>query len=610
MALPLNPDLPASYAVPGIYGYISLLGAGPAPLNRRTLFLGLKTSAGAWPADAPIRGNGEDDVTNGAGKGSELIRLFKAFNSQGALGAETWFCPIVLTGTAQTRLIKILAMPTADGHYGSQRGGILDLDTKTGALAAGLMSVWIAWYRFDVVIANGDTYATIAANLNAQIAAYADFLPCTATVSTDTVTLTLRHPTHAAASLADLPIIVSFSNNQVQMYVAAPPGIITLTAAADATPGVHSLSVTTQTVTYNPASAEAVNTSALNFTAAINAANAFPWAAAQAAATATITGIYQQDRVSNRQTVTTTDASQTVAGTWGVVSTVGNPNLTNALAAIGAQDAYGVWLLGQFGEATSLGTISTKVESLGNGVNCKGSMVVFASSQSLATAGAIPTAAVPALTASPRYVLGYAPAHPNQAYETAARLAARLVGTDYLPQNYAGMTLTTDSSVPYGVPHSAVAMSDADANAAMLSYYMTPVRANSQNQMTIVSGRTTAKPSATVDVRFAWWGTIRTVDFFRDDTRAYLGTLLKGKSLKVYGSPATSNCVTADAIVDLMKARLLYGESLDYFDGALRAMPFVAGAVNINAPARVDLKIPCAEPLPLEQISAYFEQLR
>lgn len=605
---PLNPDLPASYQIPGVYGYISLLGAGPAPQNKRVLMLGPKTSAGGWPADVPVRVNNEEDANLGAGQGSELVREWRSMQSHGAIGAEIWACPISMTGTAQSRLITILCMPTSDGANGSPRGAVLDTATNTGALAAGVLSVWICWERFDVVVAQGDLYATIAANLNAEILKKQHLLPCTTGVSTATVTLTMRHPTQAAAVLADLPIVVTYSNEA--MRINASLGTVTLATNADADTTQstgHTLLVTTQTAQYAPGNAETPANAAGGFISAINSANAYPVLAARASGSAVMTLFYNNDRVVNRPQVSTLDGSQTVTPAWGVVSTVGNPDLSNAITNIKKQGAFRLYLVGQLAEATSLGTLASHIEQQGNGVNCKGQVVVFADTRALATAGAIPSGTTPALTASPRYIEGWLPAAPNQAYEYAARMAALIVSEDYLPKNESGALLLTDGIVPMGLPHAAVRATDSDCNSAAISYQMTPLRGNSLNQLEIVLARTTAKPSATVDVRYVYWGQIFTVDWMRDDLRSYLWGLLKGKNIKPNGVPVTSNCTTPEAIVDLVRGRLLYWDGLDYYDGAEALMSYVQGAVNVSNNARVDVALPVRVPAPLEQISLYFQ---
>ena len=180
----LNPDLPSSYQVPGVYAYSSKAGAAPSANNRRVLLLGYKTSAGTAQAGSLKRLLSEDDAVRWAGKGkrhpSHVPRLYGAAREhrRGSVGG-FMNAP---SGTAQTRKITVIAAPSA---------AVLDV-TSTAAAAPGFWTLWICGKRFDCQIALGDTYATIAANMVAQIQAGQDELPCTAGVASATITLTAR----------------------------------------------------------------------------------------------------------------------------------------------------------------------------------------------------------------------------------------------------------------------------------------------------------------------------------------------------------------------------------------------------------------------------------
>lgn len=621
MTFPLNPDLSTTYQVPGVFGYISTQGAGPSGPNRRVLLLGYMTSAGiAAKAGAPIRINSETDVATYCGKGSDMLRMYRAFNSHGGIGAEVWICALTApSGTAQTRLLKIMAAPTA---------GILDV-ASTAAAAAGILSITIAGYRADTVVANGDTYATIATNALAELLKIEDFLPCTVTRSSDTLTFTARH---AALTSADFPIIVSFSS--ASMSIAASPGTLTYTSSAGAD-GTSILYCATQSVATTIANGDAVGAITTAQVTAINQATSFPLAAARpTVATGVLTLFYVDDRVYNwfstaitpAGTITTTLAAAVGNHAAGLPSS-STPSLSTVLDKIKAvtdqQGAFRCWVTNftgagsfitdaaftQIGSTTSyanMGTLSSFIEAQGNGLNCKGQVLVFGDTRSLATAGAMQTSTTPALIASPRYFPDFIPACPQQGYEMAARDAALIISEDFYPRNYAGSVLKTDGKVPLLGVHPAVAMSDSDANSAMLSYYMAPIRMNSLGQYVIVSGRTSAKPSATIDVRYAWRGQILTCDYFRDDYRSYMGGIIKGKSIKQYSAPSTTNTITPDAIRDLTVARMKSWDDQDFYDGAEALRDHCQAAVNVVNPARMDIAIPTRVPAPFEQLSAVF----
>lgn len=613
MAIPVNPDLPVSYQVPGVYVFLSRQGAAPNATNRRTLFLGYKTSAGTAPAGSPVRVNSEDDVVASAGKGSDLHRMYRAFIAQasGSIGADTWLMPMSPpSGTAQTRLIQFLQSPV---------GAALGTG-NSGAVAAGVVTVWVAGWRADTTVANGDTYATIAANVLAQLKTIEDWCPCTFSVSTDTITLTARH---AALTSADLPVMVTFSN--VQMAVAASPGTITFAtnAAAD---GSATTGIATQTASSSFLSGALPTAIAAGHITAINAASAFPVGAAQTAASAVVTLFYRDDRVFNWAfTSITTASSTTMTPVWGAeasgLPSSSTPSLATVLTTLGAQEAYKLWItnftgagsvitasgqtrVGSTSDYSVLGTLSSFIESMAGGQTQKGQVMVLHDTRSLATAGSVPAGTTPALTASPRYFFGWTPGSPQQAYEMAAKDAAIVVANlDYPPFNYAGQVLLTDSRTPFLLPHSAVRPSDSDCNSAMLTYFLAPHRANSNNQLAIVSGRTTAKPSATVDFRYSFWGTALADDFIRDDLVVSIPGVIAGKTLKNYSPSRTQFTTNADAIRTAVAARMAYYDSLDIFDGADGLLGALDAQVNVVLPSRVDVKLPKRFPIPAEQVS-------
>ncbi len=492
------------------------------------------------------------------------------------------------------QLIQATGISTATSHTFSNGALIITLGTDGAGAAAGTPAAIKTTLDTNPAVAAAMTY-TIGAGTSALSAV------ATTLLHFNVLTLTGRH---AAQTSQDIPVMVSFSNTA--MGIAASPGTVTLTNAAATTAGVHTLFVTTQATTYAPANSEAVNTSAANFTTGINNANAFPVSASNTAGTSVITLYYINDRVWNRPTVSTTDTSQTVTlavGTQGA----GIPNLTNALNNIAALDAFKVWVTDLI-DTTSLGTISTHIELQGNGRFQKGQVLVFTSTEKLTTAGAIPTATTPALTASPRYFESWCPGSPQQGYELAARIGVMIVTQDYSPHNYAYEELKSDGKVPLLLPHEAVRPTDADINAAMVTYFMTPLRVNSQNQLYIVSGRTTAKPGANIDAKFVYWGQILTLDYFRDDLQAYSLQNIKGKVLKAYGTPNTSNVMTTDGIRNLIYAKMLEWEQRDLLDGVDTLKTMLEAQINFVLPSRVDIKMPFRLPIPLEQLSVVGQQ--
>lgn len=612
MAFALNPDLSPALQIPGVYVFLSRAGAAPPATNRRVLLLGYKTSAGSKPAGTPLRILSEDDIVSFCGTGSDLHRMFVSFTAQNAsTGADIWAMPMTApSGTAQTRLITFLASPS---------GAALNA-TDTAALAPGIVTVWVCGQRYDTQVASGDTYAQIATNVCATIQANQGMLPCTASVASATVTLTARH---AALTSADLPVIVTFSNTS--MGVSASPGTLTYATTA-AAGGSTTLGVSTQAVSASIANGATAAVTAAALITAVNAANAFPLRAAQTAPSAEVTLFYVDDRVFNWNWASVTTATTTtITPAWGAnaagLPSAASPSLSTVLTTLSAQEAYKLWLTpfsgagatvattgetlyGSSSDYTVLGTLSTHIEREGNGAICKGQILVLCDTRALAVAGSIPSGTSPALTLSPRYFVGWLPASPQQGYESAARMASIVMANiAYPPFNYAGQPLLTNSRVPYLVPSSVTRPSLSDCNSAMGTYFLTPLVANDSGVVEIMSGRTTAKPTAILDGDYRWWSVALADDFIRDDLRASMPAVIRGKSLKAYSEPRTQFTVTPDAIRTAIAARVVYYESLDIFDGDRDLAGALEVGINPNAPQRTDVKLPKRFPIPAEQIS-------
>jgi len=608
----LNPDLPTSYQVPGVYTFLSRLGTIPIADNRRLLLLGYKTSAGSKPAGLPVRLLSESDAVQFAGTGSDIHRMYRALASQlvGGSGADVWMMPMnAPSGTAQTRTIKVLQAPN---------GAALGTG-NTGAVAAGIWTLWICGYRFDCQIANGDTYATIAANMLAQILTLQDVLPCTAAVSTDTITLTARH---AALTSADLPIMSAFSS--ASMALAASPGTLTFATTASGA-GSFTLYVARQSVSTSIADTDAPTAIAAAAIVSINAASAFPVTAAQTGASAVVTLFFADSRVFNwAATTITTTLGTPVTPAWGAnaagLPSSSSPSLATILTTLQGQQAFRLWVtnftgagsyittsgLTATGSATDysvMGTLSSHIESQANGLNQKGQVVIFGHTQALATAGALTSATTPALNLSPRYFEAWSPASPQQAVEIAARVAGLIAQhLDFPPFNYAGSTIQTNSTIPLLLPSDVDRPSDSDCNSAMLSYNMAPLRNNGSGQYAIVSGRSTAKPSSSLGVEYQWIGTALADDFVRDDLNINLQAVINGKSGKAYGTPRTQNTTNTEAIRTKCVSRGQFYESLDIFDGFEGISMAIGIQVNQINQARWDIQFPKRFVLPLEQL--------
>ena len=612
-----NPDLPISVVLPGVYVYLSLIGIAPTQAPTRVLFLSYKTSAGVAQAGTLFQSRSEDDVIAQCGTGSGLHRYFRAFCAQGGatVGAETWFMPMAApSGAAQTKFIKVLQSPT---------GAVLGTG-GTGATAAGFWSVFIAGKQFDSTIANGDTYATIMQNMVTAIQADQDFLPCTAAYSGGQIVLTGRV---AALTSADFSVAVRFSSSA--MGLAASPGTIAFASTAGAG-GVASVSnYQDWSVSINVANADTLTVSSAALTAAINVSNATPLKAAEPGTpTGTITLYYVQDRPLNflASSITST-ITQTLTPAWGTAASglpsSSSPSLATILTNLAAQRIFKLWVtdfvgqggyftdaaLSQSGSATDYTILSALATHLiqqnggGMGQN-KGQILLWGHTGGLAYFGAVSTSTTPNLTTTPLTFPIWSRSNPMPAADIAARAAAIVArNISYPPYNYAGSVFVTDQRTPWMLPNDAVRPSDVDCNAAMATYFGSPCRTNDSGQLALLSGRTSAKPSASIDRGYAFWGFILTDHAVRDRLLVSFAEVIKGKNLKVHGEANTEFVTTTGQLKTAAASEMYAMEAEDWFDGASEIVPALEVERNPANPARVDVKFPKRYPYPIEQMS-------
>ena len=267
--------------------------------------------------------------------------------------------------------------------------------------------------------------------------------------------------------------------------------------------------------------------------------------------------------------------SASIATTTGVAVAVANhgdtgvgaPTLTSALAAAHALNrGFAAWVC-PWTDAATLGAVETHLETEGNGVIQKNQTLFIGSASRLATAGAIPTAPSPALTAMTNSgaTLLWCKDAPQQAFELAARYAAIYTGTDYAAFNYDGALLKTSGTVPLGVPALADRPGRADREAAMGSYFMTVLVVDGGNRPVIERGMTCSS-AANLDIREL--STIRQLHVARPNLNAYLSGLFFPKSLRVTGAPKTANTVTPTSVRDAVIVWAQALDDLDLFDGA------------------------------------------
>jgi phage tail sheath gpL-like len=142
--------------------------AGLPSINLRALLVGIKTTAGAAPADIPLPIGSQAQADAAFGQGSELSRMFTAFYANN-FANEVWGLPVAepIGGVAASGTITFTTPPTA----------------------AGTVDFYIGGVHVPVNVATTDTVTTMAAATAAAINAM-DELPVTASAAVGVVTLT------------------------------------------------------------------------------------------------------------------------------------------------------------------------------------------------------------------------------------------------------------------------------------------------------------------------------------------------------------------------------------------------------------------------------------
>lgn len=160
--------IPPDLRVPLFWAEFDNSRAGPSTIPQRALLIGQATES----IDAALTYMpSADQVAQLCGPGSQLARMMRAYRANDPVG-EVWVLPLQdhASGVAATGAIAV-----------------------TGpASAAGVISLYIGGRAVKVAVASGDADTAIATAIAAAINADT-FLPVTATVSDDDVTITARN---------------------------------------------------------------------------------------------------------------------------------------------------------------------------------------------------------------------------------------------------------------------------------------------------------------------------------------------------------------------------------------------------------------------------------
>ncbi len=172
MAIAFN-QIPNNVFVPGNYVEIDNRRAVRGLLVKpfRLLVLGQQLSTATATANTLTPVSSIEQAVLQFGRGSNLAHLVKVIKTENPY-------------------VELTALPVADNGAGVAATGTIAVAVTTAL--AGTLNLYIAGERVQVAVAAGDAANTIATSINAAINANGD-LPVTATVSTNTVTLTARH---------------------------------------------------------------------------------------------------------------------------------------------------------------------------------------------------------------------------------------------------------------------------------------------------------------------------------------------------------------------------------------------------------------------------------
>ena len=589
-----NPDLPLSWRRPGTYISINLNNPGSAP-GVRLLLMGEQDSSAQRAANSLYRANAESDVVGGAGANSVLRAMYNSVITQvGAGTCEVWIGQTAENGagTAATHQHKIIGTPTGSG-----------------------MITWLFCGKSaSVGFASTDTPTTIGTALAAAATAAFNTLPVTSVASVaGLITMTLKQK---AAWGEDMPS---------QFYVTPGKGVsighdFVFTSNAVGA-GTAQITVGRNTFSFVLAGGETPTQIAAGLAALIVGDGPLAIPAATPVA-GDLTVIYQNDypihRVAGKiitstgTTITVNTLAPVAAGTNAPagISGSGVPSVTTLVANIDAQGvAFKAWAP-VWNDAATLGALDSTLENEGGGGGGqqRGQTLNAGSTDALATAGAIPPATSPALTASVRGRLFWvAMEAANPAWQFTARIAASQAVNGRPNRNFNGLILKSSSADPLIGPSSAASISPpSDINSAINTYFMAPVVWNPQLGSFIVEHARTTSNSQ--DRRLHKWSLIHQLDAQRDYIRTAINAAMTtadgtGVSLMISGNPFSEGIVTLADFEDIVYRCTVEMEKLGFYDGADALKSGIKAVPNQSDPGRIDIIYTASALVDVDQVS-------
>ena len=291
-------------------------------------------------------------------------------------------------------------------------------------------------------------------------------------------------------------------------------------------------------------------------------------------------------------------ARRSPAGTTAPNGTIGVGAPTTSLAAMNVvldgQSLVFREFVCPWADATSVGTINTQIEAEGGGLQCRGQRLSFASTSSLATAGAIPAATSPTLTSTTRgAVLGWvAYEAANAAFEYAARIGAAKAANSFPQKNFNGLQLKGSTAAPLLGPPPSGRSPGTDINSAINTYFMAPIVWNDTLGRAVVEHSRTTSNSA--DRALHKWSLFAQLDAQRDYiilkfNGAFTQPDGTGVSLMPIGIPFSQGIVTLDDYKDCMYSATVEMERAGYYYGADANKAGITDAQSGSDPGRINM---------------------
>lgn len=544
--IPLNPDVLASQFEPGIFLSISTAPVGAAGGDApNTLVLAPALFTGAALTAAPY------SLTAGTGAANEITAQYdlsaiaSAYHRRSPLAAR-------LRAALQEVPVGINLYGAAPPEpSGSGFTGVASALITVGgtAVGSGLLRGYLAGHPFSFIIGNGDTAATVAANLKTAIDQQTPEAPLVTNARISSVTVPLAYVVRGETG-NERPVVLLPPSSVTGLTFS--PGSITITTnalGAGGNPSLFTLTCGVFSLTASIAIGQTPTQQAVTIAAAINAAS-FPLRAS--AALGVVTLLYASgwvvDRISVASTedatgstyaladrqdhavgpaiasVTTTAGNPTATGFQGV----GVPTLTTLLSNRGKGAAMAEWY-SEFSDATSAAAIYNHVESYGGGGlnQQQGQRVLFATSLGVELAKALLTTPSPALTNSWRYAVALSQDMPSPSGNAGAALAARICATQ-LPFNLDGLALRSGTLSPLLPPRSEADLDPASRDVAMRNYFLTPLT-GVNGTVRVVRGVTSWGGGGSNDRAWSDFSFGRMFDDARFRLRAFLDQRFRGR---------------------------------------------------------------------------------